>query len=81
MPIHKYAGKLDYSGLCLVCGLPERHPNHKDKPSPHITLTVPRTLKGDDHDYTYYQSICSCGWSGDYKASKLTAQEDRCPNR
>lgn len=47
----------------------------------HITLAVPRTLKSDGVDYTYYQSVCSCGWSGDYKANKLTAQEDECPNR
>ncbi len=47
----------------------------------HVTLVVPRTLKGDGYDYTYFQSVCSCGWSGDYKVSKLTAQEDKCPNR
>lgn len=52
-----------------------------EEKQPHITLAVPRTLKGEGCDYTYYQSVCSCGWSGDYKASKLTAQEDRCPNR
>lgn len=49
--------------------------------SSHITLAVPRILKVDGCDYTYYQSVCSCGWSGDYKASKLTAQEDKCPNK
>ena len=47
----------------------------------HITLVITRTLKGDDCDYTYFQSVCSCGWSGDYKVSKLTAQLDTCPNK
>lgn len=46
----------------------------------HVTLAVPRTLKGEGCDYTYYQAVCSCGWSGVYRASKLTAQEDTCPN-
>lgn len=47
----------------------------------HITLAIPRVLKSNGVDYTYYQSVCSCGWSGDYKASKLSAQEDKCPNQ
>ncbi len=47
----------------------------------HITIAVPRVLKGDGCDYTYFQSVCSCGWHGTYRVSKLTAQMDTCPNR
>jgi hypothetical protein len=47
----------------------------------HITLAIPRTLKGDGCDHTYFQSVCSCGWHGTYRASKLTAQMDTCPNK
>lgn len=50
----------------------------------HITLVVPREVEAPMFGrciFTYYQSVCSCGWSGDYKASKLNAQEDKCPNK
>lgn len=48
----------------------------------HIALVVPRTLIDPGHrENVYYQSVCSCGWSGDYKTSKLIAQEDKCPNQ
>lgn len=50
----------------------------------HITLVVLQEVEAPMFGrciFTYYQAVCSCGWSGDYKVSKLTAQEDRCPNR
>lgn len=47
----------------------------------HVAVTVPRTIKGDGCDYTYYQQVCSCGWRGEWRANKVTAQMDQCENR
>lgn len=54
-----------------------------DVASKHISIVVPRIIKGDDyqHDYTYFQLVCSCGYHGEWRASKVTAQMDSCENK
>lgn len=53
----------------------------EDVASKHISIVVPRTIKGDGCDYTYYQQVCSCGWRGEWRASKVTAQMYQCENK
>lgn len=54
-----------------------------DVASKHISIVIPRTVRADDNtcDYTYFQLVCSCGYRGEWRASKVTAQMDNCENK
>lgn len=55
-----------------------------DVASKHISIVVPRDVEAPMFGgctFTYYQLVCSCGWRGEWRSSKVTAQMDQCENK
>lgn len=60
--------------------LPDWQPiDEDDMKSYHISIVIPRARLGCNH--VYFQKVCSCGWHGEWRGSKITAQMDQCENK